>query len=424
MSSPTYNLKAVVQETGVKPDALRAWERRYGLPKPVRTASGHRLYSQRDVDIVKWLVARRREGLLIGRAVELWRQLEAEGKDPLQAMPIEPRAVADLLKGDALDALMQTFVEACLVMNESQADATLAQALASYPPATAFSQVAARALERLRETGDEMRWRWAAALVERRIQALILALPPATATGRVLVTRVAADDGRGFEALAIVHMLRGRGRPALYLPTFTSSAELQMAHQMSQAVGMILLAHDFLAAAALADASRDMAAANIALAFGGAIFERFPHLADGICGFFLEDRASFAIESIEKWLAAGPQAAEIRALASPYRRAREHFIARRAAIEASVWQTLGQRTRPEALVAILNFLSDHILAGLALGDAAPLLAVGEKTRSFAVAENAVSLAWRDFIDAYRRAAAKTLNDEGEIILQWLRKIET
>ncbi|MCA9937221.1 MAG: MerR family DNA-binding transcriptional regulator, partial [Anaerolineales bacterium] len=39
-------MKVVVQETGLKPDTLRAWERRYGVPSPERTAGGHRLYSQ------------------------------------------------------------------------------------------------------------------------------------------------------------------------------------------------------------------------------------------------------------------------------------------------------------------------------------------------------------------------------------------
>ena len=39
----TFNLKAVVQETGLKPDTLRAWERRYGLPQPDGTDGGHRL---------------------------------------------------------------------------------------------------------------------------------------------------------------------------------------------------------------------------------------------------------------------------------------------------------------------------------------------------------------------------------------------
>ena len=40
---PYFNLKAVVQQTGLKPDTLRAWERRYGLPTPQRSSGGHRL---------------------------------------------------------------------------------------------------------------------------------------------------------------------------------------------------------------------------------------------------------------------------------------------------------------------------------------------------------------------------------------------
>ena len=35
--TPTYNLKAVLKETGITADTLRAWERRYGLPMPERT---------------------------------------------------------------------------------------------------------------------------------------------------------------------------------------------------------------------------------------------------------------------------------------------------------------------------------------------------------------------------------------------------
>ena len=31
-NTPTDNLKVVIQETGLKADTLRAWERCYGLP--------------------------------------------------------------------------------------------------------------------------------------------------------------------------------------------------------------------------------------------------------------------------------------------------------------------------------------------------------------------------------------------------------
>ena len=73
-----------------KPDTLRAWERRYGLPQPKRTAGGHRLYSQRDIDTLKWLVARQNEGMSISRAVELWNRLKEEGQDPLHAPEFAP----------------------------------------------------------------------------------------------------------------------------------------------------------------------------------------------------------------------------------------------------------------------------------------------------------------------------------------------
>jgi DNA-binding transcriptional MerR regulator/methylmalonyl-CoA mutase cobalamin-binding subunit len=39
--------------TGVSAATLRAWERRYGIPSPQRTASAYRLYTDRDVELIK-----------------------------------------------------------------------------------------------------------------------------------------------------------------------------------------------------------------------------------------------------------------------------------------------------------------------------------------------------------------------------------
>src|SRR5512137_1637725 len=75
---PLYNLKVVLKETGIKADVLRAWERRYGLPTPQRSAGGHRLYSQQDIATIKWLIARQNEGLSISNAVTLWREKGTE----------------------------------------------------------------------------------------------------------------------------------------------------------------------------------------------------------------------------------------------------------------------------------------------------------------------------------------------------------
>ena len=47
-----FPIREVARLTGINPVTLRAWERRYGLIQPVRTESGHRLYTQKDIETV------------------------------------------------------------------------------------------------------------------------------------------------------------------------------------------------------------------------------------------------------------------------------------------------------------------------------------------------------------------------------------
>ncbi|MCS6801980.1 MAG: MerR family transcriptional regulator [Chloroflexota bacterium] len=54
-STPLLTIGAVVKRTGVPADTIRAWERRYGVPRPQRTASGRRLYSEADLAIIRQL---------------------------------------------------------------------------------------------------------------------------------------------------------------------------------------------------------------------------------------------------------------------------------------------------------------------------------------------------------------------------------
>jgi DNA-binding transcriptional MerR regulator len=63
-------IRTVASLTGVNPVTLRAWERRYGLLRPERTASGHRLYTHEHVALVRRVVALVDRGVPIGRARE------------------------------------------------------------------------------------------------------------------------------------------------------------------------------------------------------------------------------------------------------------------------------------------------------------------------------------------------------------------
>ena len=45
-----YRIGLTTQITGIRPETLRAWERRYEVVKPIRTDAGDRLYTQADID--------------------------------------------------------------------------------------------------------------------------------------------------------------------------------------------------------------------------------------------------------------------------------------------------------------------------------------------------------------------------------------
>ena len=70
-SNGKYNIKAVSNILGIQPSTLRAWERRYHIIAPKRNRAGHRLYTEEHIRILKWLMNKVSEGMMIGQAVQL-----------------------------------------------------------------------------------------------------------------------------------------------------------------------------------------------------------------------------------------------------------------------------------------------------------------------------------------------------------------
>lgn len=106
--SSTFSVGRVAEMTGIAPATLRIWERRYGVPEPVRLPSGHRRYT---ADQVRWLrrvaealaLGARPGTILRGTEQELERYLQG-GEDAIT--PEEVRTWIDaILRFDA-DSLM------------------------------------------------------------------------------------------------------------------------------------------------------------------------------------------------------------------------------------------------------------------------------------------------------------------------------
>ncbi|MDB6050063.1 MAG: ycgE 2 [Pseudomonas sp.] len=62
-----FPIREVSRMTGINPVTLRAWERRYGLIQPTRTESGHRLYSQADIEEVRSILGWIERGVAVSK---------------------------------------------------------------------------------------------------------------------------------------------------------------------------------------------------------------------------------------------------------------------------------------------------------------------------------------------------------------------
>ncbi|EGH69432.1 MULTISPECIES: MerR family transcriptional regulator [Pseudomonas] len=130
-------IREVARQTGVNAVTLRAWERRYGLIVPHRTAKGHRLYSdehvQRVMKILTWL----NRGVSVSQVKGL---IDDNRKDALPPT-------------NDWDALRQTLLVAIGELAERRVDDVFNQAMSLYPPRTLCEQLLLPLLAEL-----EQRW--------------------------------------------------------------------------------------------------------------------------------------------------------------------------------------------------------------------------------------------------------------------------
>lgn len=130
-------IREVTRLTGVHPVTLRAWERRYGLIVPHRTAKGHRLYDAQHVARIQQVLTWLNRGVAVS-------QVKALLEDAQEARPS--------VEND-WQRLRETLIGAIGKLAERQMDDAFNQAMALYPPATLYEQLLLPLLEHL-----EQRW--------------------------------------------------------------------------------------------------------------------------------------------------------------------------------------------------------------------------------------------------------------------------
>ncbi len=156
---PRHPMRVVIRRTGLTPDLLRAWERRYGVVAPRRSEGGQRLYSDGDIERLA----------LLHRATSLGRNIG-------QIASLDPVALSQLIRED----------EALPLVPPAQAPA----GPAFTPGATEFLQGALRAVE-LFDTGR----------LEAVLRQAALTLPVAALTDQVVAPLLLEVGSRWHQGL-------------------------------------------------------------------------------------------------------------------------------------------------------------------------------------------------------------------------------
>ncbi len=429
--TPTFNLKVVLKETGLKPDTLRAWERRHGLPQPQRSAGGHRLYSQRDIEIVKWLVARQQEGLSISRAVNLWRNLVAGGQDPLRmpefARPPAPTVAITLAEGQEIGELRQAWLAACLAYDERAAEHILTQAFALYPAETVCLEFLQKGLADLGEGWYQgeitvQQEHFASELTVRRLETLLAATPSPTRSKRIL-TGCPPDEEHTFSPLLLTLFLRRRGWDALFLGANVPSERLKHAIKTADPHLMILSAQQLHTAATMLEIARSLHEQKITLAYGGLVFNLLPAVRSRILGHFLGERLDQAPQAVEQVLSSPPPLPPVEAISQAYQQALPHYRERQGLIESEVWQAMepvgvdyGHMSTASAHFGL------NIISALKLGDMELLGSEIEWVEGLLRNFRLPARLLRHYLRLYYQAASTHLDERGAPVTAWLERV--
>ncbi|HWQ05071.1 MAG TPA: B12-binding domain-containing protein [Longilinea sp.] len=425
--APAYNLKAVIKETGLTPATLRAWERRYGIFKPQRSPGGHRLYSENEIILLKWLVERQKEGLSISRAVDLWRWQATQSPSQVTIPPVSQMMPA--IGEGMLGQLRQSWCKACLDFNEPEAELAMAKALAIAAPETVCAQVLQKGLAELGRGWyagkvSVQQEHFAAALVARRLNALFAIAPMPSRPGRLLAACPPGED-HDLALLMLAFILRWQGWDVIYLGADVPLDRLDSTLRATAAQMVLSAAQTLPGAASLLELAEFVNSRSIPLAYGGGIFNEISELSDLIPAHFLGQNVDIAPQVIERLLTYRPSAPVAGPLPPSYKDALGGFKEYEALIVTRVRQIMqsSQVAQRHVESANMNFCR-AVTAALSLGDIHLLdHSIGWLN---GLLENCgvLPVFALQYYQAFRQAVREQTGFQSGLLLTWLDRFET
>lgn len=429
--NPVFNLKVVLQETNIAADTLRAWERRYGLPLPQRTTGGHRLYSQYDIETIKWLIARQVDGMSISRAVDLWHEYNEAGHDPLENLnapaltSVQSLPITQVTPETNLDLLRSDWITACMKFNEPHSEQILNQAFSIFPVESVCADILQKGMAEIgglwyENKASVQQEHFASGLAIRRLNSLLSASPAPSRNQTVLVG-CPPDEWHTFTPLLLSLLLRRRGLNVIYLGANVPTQDFKETVLTVRGKLVILVAQTLTAAANLQSTAMALEDIQAPVGYGGRIFNNLPSLIARIPGHYLGNSIPGAISAIEQLLQNKARVHPIIPTSTAYLEAHDALLAKRTKIESAVIEYgRSLSIQAEALNNGVHQLSNNILAALQLGDLEYVSDELKWVRALLRAYNRSQQELVDFMNSYFQAVDENINGQGTPIKDWLR----
>jgi methanogenic corrinoid protein MtbC1 len=305
---PIYNMKAVEQQTGISAATLRAWERRYSLVEPKRTASGYRLYSDRDVALLRWVRTQMDEGLTVSRVVAMLENLR-DNSDPIWVESGDGQVPVKYDTPLPPKSLVQPLFQALVDLDDDRADEIIDQAFAMYTMPTVYVDLIAPTLVEIGEAWHRgaifvATEHFAASYVRGRLLALFQAYPRRPEMPMLFVG-CAPKEWHELGALIFAVMLRQQGFDAVYLGQDVPLDDMIQAASQEHPAMVCFSANSPTTALNLRDAQsrlQTLEPPSPLLGYGGRAFDDDPELRRLVGGHYLGSDPRDALNTINNLL--------------------------------------------------------------------------------------------------------------------------
>lgn len=287
--NPTgFNIKAVAERTGVSLHTLRAWERRYGIPRPNRnTENRYRLYDEQDIADVLWIKRQVQAGVSPAQASVLLRE---ESRPEWTRRPmLEP-----------LGATQKALYDAFVAQDEPTAQRLLNEAWSAFAPEHVVIEILQPTL---RQIGDA--WQrnllsveqehFASNLIRQRLDAMIQAQPMPMLTAPRLVAACAPEEQHELGLLTFTLLAKRHGWNVNYLGQRTPLADMARAGRRAR---FIVISVSTVTGLASLVPLWNAPPSRTPMLFGGELLNQAPSLSGHMPGGFLGGDSVTAIQQL------------------------------------------------------------------------------------------------------------------------------